>query len=641
MRVTKAAGSAMLVKWFLPFFLFFCQPLHAQIGTWRTYLSYYEPQQIVKGGDDLYIRASNGLYQYNLSDHSIKTYDKVSGLSDSYITLIAWNEQSKRLIAVYENSNIDLIDANGNITNISALYRKAMTEDKTVDSLTIDGPYAYLYARFGIVKVNMQKAEISDTYTSNHPEYPTSLPASNSNSDWNKYIDLVKTLKPGGPKYNYFHQMLFYNDRLYTVGGGFYQFDNFNRPGTIQVLDNNGWTIFQDNLTPAFASRYLDVTSIAVDPLNDNHVVVASCSGIYEFENGLFKNNYTDGNNDYIQSVITGNPQYVRTNGAIYDKEGNFYFLNSASDNAIIKWSKDGKWSVFNDDALIDKNNKSMRIMKGSFFDSRGQLWFVNAHSDNPYLFCYDIDNEKITRYTHFVNQDGINLTNYYVECVAEDKKGNIWVGTDKGPVYLDADRIADNTLGVIQYKVPRNDGTDYADYLLSNVYINCIAIDGADRKWFGTENNGVFLISADNNTQIHHFTEENSFLMSNKIESIAINHQTGEVFFGTDKGLCSYMSDATQPTAKMTKDNVWAYPNPVNPDYTGLITIKGLSYDADVKILTSNGTLVNEGRSNGGIYTWNGCDLHGTPVASGVYMVAVATHEGKSGIVSKIAIVR
>jgi flagellar hook assembly protein FlgD len=90
-----------------------------------------------------------------------------------------------------------------------------------------------------------------------------------------------------------------------------------------------------------------------------------------------------------------------------------------------------------------------------------------------------------------------------------------------------------------------------------------------------------------------------------------------------------------------MTKDNVWAYPNPVTPDYTGLITIKGLSYNADVKIVTSNGALVNEGRSNGGSYTWDGCDRKGSRVASGIYMVITATNDGSKGTVCKIAVIR
>jgi hypothetical protein len=167
------------------------------------------------------------------------------------------------------------------------------------------------------------------------------------------------------------------------------------------------------------------------------------------------------------------------------------------------------------------------------------------------------------------------------------------------------------------------------------------MAIDGAGRKWFGTSDNGVYLVSADNNTQIHHFTIENSKILSNNIESIAINPTTGEVFFGTDKGLCSFISDATEINEEMTTDNVWAYPNPVNPGYTGLITVTGLSYNADVKILSSSGVLITEGKSNGGSFTWDGYDRKGNKVASGIYMVVTAKSNGDKGTVCKIAIVR
>ena len=203
----------------------------------------------------------------------------------------------------------------------------------------------------------------------------------------------------------------------------------------------------------------------------------------------------------------------------------------------------------------------------------------------------------------------------------------------------IEKDNITDNT--VTQVKVPRNDGTDYADYLLSDVVTNCIAIDGAGRKWFGTKGAGVYLISADNMTQIYHFTEENSPLLSDVIESIAIDNTTGEVFFGTENGLISYISDATTAVSEMKKDNIYAYPNPVTPDYTGLITIVGLSLNADVKILSSSGKLIAEGRSNGGTFTWDGCDRHGDRVASGVYMVVTATEDGKKGTVCKIAIIK
>ena len=605
-------------------------------------MSYYEPQQIVKAGNSLFVRASNDLYQYNLNDHSITTYDKVTGLNDTYINHIAWNQQAKRLIIVYQNSNIDLIDTDGNVINISAIYRKSMTEDKTIDSLTVSNQYAYLYARFGIVKIDMQRAEVSETYTKNHPEYPKQLPATDFTTDWNNYIDIVRTLKPDGPKYNYFFNMLMHNGRLYTVGGGWYQFDNYHRPGTIQVLENNEWTVFQDDMKPAFASAYMDVNSIAIDPLDDSHVMVATCSGLYEFVDGAFKYNYTAGNTDYFESAAGTAPNYVRTDGIIYDNSGGLYCLNSASTSGIIKRSKDGKWSGIMDDNIRDRSGKSLPNMKGSIMDGQSRIWFVNEHSDNPAFFCYDPWQESLDKYNNFINQDGLNLSPNRIHCVCEDIDGNLWVGTDKGPFYITNNEMNHPTSGIIQHKVPRNDGSDYADYLLAGTNITCIVIDGAGRKWFGTGGNGVYLISYDNNEQIQHFTSENTPLLSNNIESIAINHQTGEVFFGTDLGLCSYISDTTAPAESMDKDNVYAYPNPVNfNEYAGLITITGLTYNADVKITSTAGFLVAEGRSNGGQFTWDGKDRKGNRVASGVYYVITATSDGKSGTVCKIAIVK
>ena len=122
---------------------------------------------------------------------------------------------------------------------------------------------------------------------------------------------------------------------------------------------------------------------------------------------------------------------------------------------------------------------------------------------------------------------------------------------------------------------------------------------------------------------------------------SLAINNTTGELFIGTDIGLCSYSSDASTAVETMEKDNVYAYPNPVVSGYDGLITIVGLSMNADVKILSTSGQLVAQGRSNGGTFTWNGRDRQGKRVASGVYMVATATSDGKKGTVCKIAIIR
>ena len=631
-----------LVKWLLPFYLFTFLPLHAQIGTWHNYLSYHDIQQIREAGsDDIFVLASNGLYQYNKTDQSIRTYDKTNGLSDTYITYISWCPQAKRLIAVYQNSNIDLVDLKGNVINISDLYNKLLTGDKTVSSIRIDGIYAYLICGFGIVKINMQRAEIADSYKPSNPDYPTSLP-DEDNSDYDKYIDLVKTLRPDGPKYNTFGFMRFANEQLYTSGGGTTSTDV---NGCIQVLKDREWFIFQDDIEQYTGIRYLNITCLDYDPNDITHIFAGSRSGLYEFKNGNFVKHYNNINSP-IEPFNGKSKNYQLVTGVKYDKQNNLWLLNSQAPTASLIQFSDGKFTKFNHSEIMKLNdgefiNKSNGNLSNIIIDSQETIWFVNNNHYLPAIYHYNMDNDQIIAYESFVNQDGTRLNvQDGIRCVAEDLDNNIWIGSNSGPFMLERTEINNNGTTFTQVKVPRNDGTNYADYLLSGIDINCIAIDAGNRKWFGTNNNGVYLISADNMTQLQHFTAANSKLLSNTVLSLAINPTTGEVFFGTDKGLCSYVSDATQTNTEMTTDNVWAYPNPVEPGYNGPITITGLSMSADVKILTANGAIINEGHSNGGTYVWDGCDKKGRRVASGIYMVATATNKGEKGTVCKIAII-
>ena len=610
----------------------------AQVGTWRNYLAYDDVQQIQAAGNYLFVRASNALYQYNKQDQSIVTYDKTNGLNDTDITQIRWCQQAKRLIIVYQNSNIDLIDTEGNVTNISALYNKIMTGDKTVSSIRIDGVYAYLICGFGIVKMNVQRAEIADIYTPTQPNYPQILP-DEDNSDYDKYIDLVKTLKPGGPKYNSMGTLKFINNRLYTCNG-----DLNGTPASLQRLENDKWTVFGDeSIKNTTGVEYLGLVCVEEDPTDKEHIFAGGRNGLYEFKNGKFFKFYNHKNSP-IESVFSNiNPEYEFVTGLLFDPQGNLLVMNSESHtHCILKLKNNGEWLSFNHPELLKYNGIGLPNLSQLMYDKQGLIWFVNNNWTLPALYCYQSENDAIKAYENLVNQDGTTINAQDgVRCVAEDAEHNIWVGSSGGPFMLERKEINNNGGVFTQVKVPRNDGTDYADYLLAGIDIMSLAIDGGNRKWFGTNGNGVYLISSDNMKEIHHFTSENSKLLSNTVKSIAINPTTGEVFFGTDNGLCSYFSDATKPNTEMTKDNVWAYPNPVEPSYTGPITVTGLSFDADVKILSSNGVVINEGRSNGGTFVWDGCDKKGRRVNSGVYMVVTATNNGEKGTVCKIAVIR
>lgn len=682
MKTLFSSGTTKVVKWMLPFYLLAVCPLasSAQVGTWKAYASYYEPQQIAKGGNKLYVRASNGLYSYNLSDQSITTYDKVKELSDSYITHIAWNPTVKRLIVAYQNSNIDLIDEYDNVVNISALFTKSMTQDKTIHNIYIYDKYAYLATGFGVVKVNMERAEIAESYILNEdinavgidgntiyirnqkwekfsadlsmnlidPHNWTSIQSwpptvfDTDMTDWDENIELVKTLKPGGPKHNYFGFLAFKNNQLYTCsgsGGGIVE-----RPATVQIWDGSDWIIYDDNAkafpgTESSTWVFVDSYSLDIDPLDHKHVFCGGRTGLYEYYDGQLKNYFNKDNS--ILNPATSSNKYVLVESVKYDDDGNLWLLQSqVDDNSIIEITKDGEWISHYHSELMD-GTKSLPALSSFYFDSNNKLWFVNNHWALPSFYCYDTSTDQLINiFKQFNNQDGTIISNYNPRFVQEDLDGNLWLGTLKGPFMLERDNMYTTNAQLTQVKVPRNDGTDYADYLLADVDIKCMAVDGGNRKWFGTTS-GLYLISADNMTQIANFTTSNSPLLSNNVEAIAINNTTGEVFIGTDQGLCSYMSDATAESIEMVKDNVYAYPNPVVSGYDGMITIVGLTRDADVKILSTSGQLVAQGRSNGGTFTWNGRDRSGKRVASGVYMVATATSDGKKGTVCKIAVIK
>ncbi len=442
-----------------------------------------------------------------------------------------------------------------------------------------------------------------------------------------------------GPKYNYFGFTRYMNGKLYTGGGQ----SSPEREACIQILDGNGWDIYDDSFAASLKGNYRSTYCIDLDPSDPTHLYAGTQAGLFEFRNGKMTQHHSIDNAPFVAATSTTPYSYTLITTLKATSDGSLWCFNSNAidGSASLLQLKNGQWTSHHNTAFVDSKGASMRYARSMMTDSRGLLWFVNDEWRLPALVCYNTETDESRIYSTFVNEDATTVNAGQVSCVVEDGSGNLWIGTDGGPLMLTAEAIASGSDTFVQVKVPRNDGTNLADYLLSNVYITAICIDGAGRKWFGTSGNGVYLISADNLQQIEHFTTSNSPLLSDIIESISINGTTGEVFFGTDNGLCSYIGDATEPADKMTKENVYAYPNPVEPGYTGQITVVGLTLNADIKIVGPAGTLVKSGRSNGGTFTWDGTDIHGNPVASGIYMVQTATADGKKGTVCKIGIVR
>ena len=455
------------------------------------------------------------------------------------------------------------------------------------------------------------------------------------------------SVTPDSPVRNYCEYMKFASDdKLLVAGGNLNYFDITFYDGTLMEYDYSGnrWNnLPEDTIKQATGIPYLNLCAIDEDPAEPGHYFAGSFGyGLYEFRNGKFVKHYST-HNSPLESVIPTNTRFVRIPSVKFDKEGNLWCINTGTKNIIKVLKSDGTWCE-----LYYKPIEKLATMVEPVMDSRGWLWLKSLQGEAG-IFCAKMngtpldssDDESKAWLNKFVNQDGISYDIYQVFALAEDREGQMWVGTNTGLFVIDNPKTFFNNGVFKQIKVPRNDGTGLADYLLSGTYIKSIQVDGANRKWIGTNDDGIYLISADGLETIHHFTTDNSSLPSNSIVSIAINDRSGEVFIGTDKGIASYMSDATRPEEKLDENNIYAYPNPVKADYSGNIAIVGLTHDCNVKIVDTAGYLINEGTSNGGQYTWNGRNARGEKVASGVYYVLTYDSNGNEGVATKIVVIR
>ena len=438
------------------------------------------------------------------------------------------------------------------------------------------------------------------------------------------------------------------DERLLVAGGCLDYFGTTSYPGTLELFADESWTAFQEDGIAAATGlkRYSNITSIVQDPTDPtHHYASAYGEGIYEFKNGQFVANLNNSNSK-LETVIAGNPNYTRISRLQYGPDGNLWITNSHAQSPVKVLSKDDG----NIHDIYYPELKEQPTVTDILFHSSGLKWVVVMRADAG-LFGIDDGGTPLdtrddrTRFIspHFADQDGNSTTIDMIYDIAEDKRdGSVWVLTNKGPYVIKAPKeFFNDGFTFTKIKVSRNDGTNIVDYLLDGVYTTCIAIDAAGRKWIGTQNSGIYLIDGDDYHTLHHFTAADSPLPSDAIKDIAILGSTGEVFIATEAGLVSFRGEATDPADEYVEKAVYAFPNPVEPDYTGVITVVGLKADSDVRIIATDGSLVSAGHSLGGSYVWDGCTSDGRRVPTGIYHVLAADAEGHSGIITHIVIAR
>jgi ligand-binding sensor domain-containing protein len=317
------------------------------------------------------------------------------------------------------------------------------------------------------------------------------------------------------------------------------------------------------------------------------------------------------------------------------DRDKNLWITQTEVPGSIKTLRPDGTWIV--NPITIDAPTIGDIIIT-----SRGHKWIVLPRGYG--LFVFDDNNTPDIftddRYKKMLVQDTENQIISSVYSLVEDLDGNIWAGTDQGPViYFNPENVFDSNLKASRIKIPRNDGTDLADYMLMTETITTMAVDGANRKWLGTASSGAYLLSPDGTTQIKSFNEQSSPLLSNSIVTLSVDNKNGDVWLGTSRGVQSVRGDATAGGEKFS--NVYSFPNPVREDFNGNVTITGLIRDTQIRITDVSGNLVYDTESDGGQASWNLKNYRGDRVATGVYLIFCASKDGTQSIVTKVLVIR
>ena len=243
-------------------------------------------------------------------------------------------------------------------------------------------------------------------------------------------------------------------------------------------------------------------------------------------------------------------------------------------------------------------------------------------------------------QFSQFTDQDGLPFTWTNILCLTEDLSGLVWMGSSEGVISFNPSQAFSGDFRINHIKVPRNDGTGMADYLLSGIQVNDIAVDGANRKWIATQTSGLFLVSADGTQVIKKFNTTNSPLASNTVYRVCCNPNSNSVYVTTPAGLYEYFSDSSP--AEPNYNDIYAYPNPVRPDFGGDVTITGLMDNSLVKIADASGNVIRQLKSTGGMVTWDCCDQYGERAKTGVYLVLCSRANGSGeAVVTKIAVIR
>ncbi len=629
--------------------------------------------QLVINGDDIYAATDKGLRKSSLSgtnpaffenwktiSPTIDPYNSLAMFGGKLISAIGQKGQTCTL-ASFVNDQINAF------TSIPAFYSLTTNSADELMAVSLNSIYFYNLSLQNTSTIS--SPVINDIPFS--PAFRTGIKDQGGNlwiADFNKGLlkressNNFSLFNPQGPATNQCKQLLVAGNNVWTVAGGLTNtWNNAGIKASSSVLTPTGWQHITFENTPGLES-VIDFIGVTANPLNPENIFINSWGeGVFEFENQqgnyILKNNFNKSETG-LQNIDWAAPSgYVRIGATAFDKNNVLFMTNAFVDNGLVAYFPADKTFL----RLSYQSIKSVEGLGTMLMHSNGDKWMVIGRGNPMGLFVWNDNgtpkNQSDDKYKSSISPSketdkrnvgqlllwddkGEEITKR-IYSIAEDQNKYVWLGTDMGIVVQYQPRtIFNNEKPVFsRIKIPRKDGSGLADYLLENEIVTAIAVDAGNRKWIGTQGSGVFLVSADGTKTISAYNSQNSLLPSDFISSIAINHETGEVFIATDKGIVSTRGSATK--GKSNFNDIYAFPNPVRPEYTGTITITGLITRSNVKITDVSGKLVYETMSVGGQAFWDGTNLWGEKVKSGVYLVFVSSEDGSESGVTKIAVIR
>lgn len=410
---------------------------------------------------------------------------------------------------------------------------------------------------------------------------------------------------------------------------------NFNNDGFF-VLEEFNWT----NYPSSSFEDYRDITAIIEDPADPSHIFASAYNeAILEFRDNQLVRIINEETTDGAMPAYNTNGQHRIVDFAA-DSEGNIWFPNGLTDQPLCRLNPEtGEVHCFSLGSAASGGADVREIL----YTSQNQVWLqinneglVVANATNALEGATPSELPAVKLLT---SEGSGNIPSTQITSFAEDLDGEIWIGSIEGlSVLYSPQNIfeANRNYDASPIIIANEDGS--GSRVLGGETVNDIAVDGSNKKWLATQTAGVFYLNENGQEQVEHFTKDNSPLLSDNIIDIAIDGETGQVNFGTDRGIVSYQGTATDGSISM--NNVTVYPNPVEPGYGGLILIRGLVTNAQVKVTDVEGNLVFETVAEGGQATWTGRNFDGLRVASGVYLAYITDDLGQVTNVSKILII-